>query len=520
MYLVNSQEMKQCDNNTIAYYGMPSMVLMERAALSVFSEITKRYPNKDSRICVLCGVGNNGGDGFAIARLLHLFGYPVEVFCPGNKEKMTPETKNQYDTARKYHVPEIEELPEYKYDVVIDALFGIGLSRQIEGRLADILQKLNQMPAYKIAVDISSGIAADTGEQLGTAFQADLTVTFGFAKIGQLLYPGAEYTGELVVADIGIDANSFLDKKPFGAYLAKEDAAKMLPVRKAYSNKGSYGKVLIIAGSPHMAGAAYFAAKAAYLSGCGLVRIFTAKENREILLSKLPEAILTTYDSEVVSLLPDGFKGYPQDLSSLPECIQWADAVLIGPGLGCSMAAKKIVEEVLQYKEKKIVFDADALNILSNQPQFPAGMTENQVITPHLGEMSRLTNSSIEKIQKNLLQTATEFAKDHKMICVLKDARTVIGTPDGAFYINTTGNHGMATGGSGDVLAGFFTGLMAQGLSCQKAAALSVYLHGRAGDLAALGKGAYSMLASDLLEGIPLAIQELSDFPLSKTRQF
>lgn len=504
MYLVNSQEMKQCDKNTIAYYGMPSMVLMERAALSVFSEITKRFPQKESRILVLCGVGNNGGDGFAAARLLHLAGYPVEVFCPGNKEKMTPETKNQYDTARKYHVPEITELSETTYAIVADALFGIGLCRQIEGRLADTIQTLNQMSAYKIAVDISSGIDADTGAKLGTAFLADLTVTFGFAKIGQLLYPGAEYTGELVVADIGIDANSFLEQKPFGISLTKEDAAGLLPVRKAYSNKGSYGKALIVAGSPDMAGAAYFAAKAAYQSGCGLVRILTAIENREILLSKLPEAILTTYDS--------GENFSEKTAAKLEECIRWADAVLIGPGLSCSVTAQKIAEQVLKYTEKKMAFDADALNILSGQKEWLARMTENQVVTPHLGEMSRLTNIPIDRIQKNLLQTALDFAKDHKLICVLKDARTVIGTPDGTFYINTTGSHGMATGGSGDVLAGFLTGFMAQGLTCQKAAALSAYLHGRAGELAASEKGPYSMLASDLLDEIPKAIQELSDW--------
>lgn len=504
MYLVNSQEMKQCDNNTIAYYGVPSMVLMERAALSVFSEITKRYPQKESGILILCGVGNNGGDGFAAGRLLHLAGYPVTVFCPGNKEKMTPETKQQYDTAVKYHVPEITELPETTYTIVVDALFGIGLCRQIEGRLAGLLEKLNQMSAYKIAVDISSGIAADTGEKLGIAFRADLTITFGFAKIGQLLYPGAAYTGELVTADIGIDANSFLEEKPLGRYLSKEEAASLLPVRKAYSNKGSYGKVLIAAGSPDMAGAAYFAAKAAYQSGCGLVRIITARENREILLSKLPEAILTTYDSD------ENFS--EKTAAKLEECIQWADAVLIGPGLSCSVTAQKMVEQILTHTEKKITFDADALNILSRQKEWLAKMTENQVITPHLGEMSRLTNIPIDQIKRNLLQTAVNFAKDRHMICILKDARTVIGAPDGTYVINTTGNHGMATGGSGDVLAGFLTGFTAQGLTCKKAAVLAVYLHGRAGDLAADEKGAYSMLASDLLDAIPTAVKDLFEW--------
>lgn len=518
MYLVNSQEMKQYDNSTISYYKIPSMVLMERAALSVFSEIKKRYERKDGRILVLCGVGNNGGDGFAVARLLHLAGYPVELFCPVNKEKMTPEAKNQYETAVRYHVTEITGLSETAYSIVVDALFGIGLSRPIEGRLAEIVKALNQTSAFKIAVDIASGISADTGNVLGIAFHADLTVTFGFAKVGQLLYPGAEYTGELITADIGIDTYTFCDRpegachtgmpgecsffnqKPKGQCITKKDAAKLLPLRKAYSNKGSYGKALIVAGSPDMAGAAYFAAKAAYLSGCGLVRILTAEENRSILLTKLPEAILTTYS----------FCDRSEEASAkLKECIQWADAVLIGPGLGGSITAQHMTEEILQYKEKKIVFDADALNILSKQPNLFTELTENQVVTPHLGEMSRLLKCSVDEIQKNLIQTASDFAADHKMICVLKDARTVIAEPEGNFYINMTGNHGMATGGSGDVLAGFLTGFAAQGLNCRDAAALSVYLHGRAGDLATLEKGPYSMLASDLLDAIPSAIKEL-----------
>lgn len=498
MYLVNSQEMKQCDNNTISYYGMPSMVLMERAALSVFAEIKKLSDNQKKRILILCGVGNNGGDGIAVARLLHLAGYSVEIFCPMPKEKMTFETKSQYDTAMKYHVPEIEQLPETAYDIVVDALFGIGLSRPIKGTPADILKKLNQTPAFKIAVDIASGIAADTGEILGTAFCADLTITFGFAKIGHLLYPGAERSGKLVIADIGIDAHGFLDQKPNGQYITKKDALRLLPVRKAYSNKGSYGKALIVAGSPNMAGAAYFAAKAAYLSGCGLVRILTAKENRGMLLTKLPEAIVSTYGCR------------KEAAAALEESMQWADAVLIGPGIGCGEAAQAMVEYAACQKQKKLVFDADALNILSAHSEWFHQMTDRQAVTPHLGEMSRLTQCGVERIKNDLIHTALDFSKSHRMICVLKDARTVIGTPDQRFYINAAGSHGMATGGSGDVLAGFLTGFAAQGLTCEDAAALSACLHGRAGELAAEEKGAHSMLASDLLDAIPAAIQELS----------
>lgn len=494
-YLVNSREMKQCDKNTTEYYGVSSMVLMERAALAVFSEIQKRFSKEDGKVLVLCGNGNNGGDGIAVARLLHLAGWQVEMLLPMKGKKMTPETERQYDTAGKYYVPETDHIQEHSYAVVVDALFGIGLSRGIEGNPGRILEAINKMPAFRIAVDIASGVLADTGAVPGAAFCADLTVTFGFAKIGQFLYPGAEYTGELITADIGIDKNGFQRQNPSGKYLNREDLSTLLPKRRAYSNKGSYGKTLIIAGSSDMAGAAYFAAKAAYYSGCGLVRIFTAKENREILLTKLPEAIITTYEAEQIPM------------SKLKESMEWADAVLIGPGLSRSPAAQMLVESVLSCESKKIVFDADALNIISKDTKVLKNTCGERVITPHLGEMSRLTGKNIKSIQENLLQVALDFAKEYHVFCVLKDARTVIGMPDGEFFVNTTGNHGMATGGSGDVLSGFITGFLAQGLSCEKALPAAVYLHGMAGDLAAEAHGAYSMVASDLLEMIPEAVK-------------
>lgn len=500
-YLVNSQEMKQCDQTTIEYYGVLSAVLMERAALAVFHEVTARFPKKKAvRILVLCGAGNNGGDGFAVARLLHLAGYPVEVLSPFDPEKMTAETRAQYRTVQKYGVPTVSVWPEAAYDILIDALFGIGLSREIEGDLYDLLDRMNRMDAYKIAVDIASGVSADSGQVLGIAFCADLTVTFGFAKIGQLLYPGAGHTGELLAADIGIDFNSFLEHKPFGRYLSADGVQGMLPKRRADSHKGVYGRALIIAGSANMAGAAYFSAKAAYYSGCGLVRILTAQENRQALFSRLPEAIITPYDTQA--------KDMAALLQALEECMDWADAVLIGPGLGQTPAAQMLVAKVLQYADKKIVFDADALNILSKNMVLLKETAGIRVMTPHIKEMGRLTRTDVKDVKDGLLQAAREFAREYQAICVLKDTRTVVGMPEGDFFINTTGNHGMATGGSGDVLAGFLTGFLAQGQPARDAAALAVYLHGRAGDLAALEKGAYSMLASDILEKLPLSLQE------------
>ena len=502
-YLVNSREIKRCDQNTIKHYGVPSAVLMERAALAVFYEITARFSKEDGKILIVCGAGNNGGDGFALARLLYLKGYHTEYLFAMDETKMTPETKAQYESVKKYGVSQSAGWEDGSYAVIADALFGIGLARHIEGELAKLLEKLNRKDAFKIAVDISSGISADNGHVLGTAFCADLTVTFGFAKTGHLLYPGAQYTGELITADIGIDAYGFLGQTPPGRYLKREDARKLLPKRTPYSNKGTYGKALIIAGSPDMAGAAYFAAKAAYYGGCGLVRILTPYENRDILLTRLPEAILTVYDAQAEDLA--GLLGV------LAECMEWADAVLAGPGLGCTPAAKLLVAKTLQYAGKKAVFDADALNILSSNRVLLKEAAGSYIVTPHLGEMARLTGQDIDTVKETLLTSALDFAEEYNAVCVLKDARTVVGMPDGTYVVNATGNCGMATAGSGDVLAGFLTGLLAQGMDCENAAALAVYLHGAAGDIAAERKGTCSMIASDLLENLWQAVKRTEE---------
>ncbi len=496
-YLVNSQEMKRCDKNTIETYGISSLALMERAALAVFWEVKSRFSVDDGWILAVCGAGNNGGDGFAVARLLHLAGYGVELYCPMDQARMTEEARRQYEAAKKYGVTECRDISGRPYALILDALFGVGLSRGIEGPIRALLEELNRMDAYRVSVDIASGILADSGQALGAAFRADLTVTFGFPKIGQLLYPGAGYTGELSVCDIGIDSHSFLGQEPQGRCVSQKDVKELLPKRVPYSNKGSYGKALIVAGSKDMAGAAYFAARAAYLSGCGLVRIFTVRENRDILLSMLPEAILTTYEEDV--------EGIGEALEKLSGCLSWADALLVGPGLGQGEYAQAIVTQMLR-AGKRLVLDADALNILSGNKLLLKELREGCIVTPHLGEMARLLGTDVAKVQGQLLTAAREFAKEHGAVCVLKDARTVIGMPDGTFFINASGNDGMATAGCGDVLAGVLAGLLAQGMPLGAAAAIGAYLHGMAGDMAKEARGAYGMVASDVLSMLPDAI--------------
>ena len=377
-YLVNGEEMKIYDRNTMETYRVPSPVLMERAALAAAGEIVKRLP-KSARVLIVCGSGNNGGDGYAVARLLLQEHCEVTVVCAADTTRQTKENQLQKEIWQAYGGEILSQIPEQgAYDAVVDAVFGVGLSRGVEGGYADLLTRMNELSSFKIALDIPSGISSDNGAVLGTAFRADLTVTFAFEKTGTVLWPGNEYAGEVVVKDIGIDERSFLGRIPAVAAFEDVDLAG-LPARTAHSNKGSFGKLLVIAGSVGMAGAACLCAEAAYICGCGLVRIVTPEENRTILQTKLPEAVLTTYSSA------EGL-----ETAGLAEAIGWADAVVCGPGLGTSDVARAIVETVLREAFVPVLLDADALNLIARDTGVLRQVQGEVVVTPHLGEMSRL----------------------------------------------------------------------------------------------------------------------------------
>lgn len=498
--LVDSQEMKQCDAYTIEQLKVPSMVLMERAALAVVEEIESRRIDRSSCL-VVCGLGNNGGDGLAIARLLHLKGSSVTVVCDMKAEKATEQARQQYDIVKQYGIEIVPEIPRGTFTLIIDAIFGIGLSREVQGHWRRDIEKLNQMEGYKLSVDIPSGICGDDGQILGAAFAADLTVTFAYEKTGLLLYPGYAYAGTVAVKDIGIDRYSWKNRQP-SAFAFEASDLHMLPERRNYSNKGTYGRVLVIAGKSNMAGAAYFSGKAAAMTGCGLVKIMTAEENRVILQQLLPEAILETFCSEELITVPEEGQEHDKLFTKLKESISWADVIAAGPGLGTGAAAERIVTAVVSLTEKPLILDADALNILADKKELLQRCRGPVILTPHLGEMSRLTGKSIGELQKNIITVAGNFAKEYNVICVLKDARTVTALPDGTSYINTSGNHGMATAGAGDVLTGVIAGLTAQGMDAAKAAPFGVFLHGMSGDAMVEETGCYSMMATDIIEGI------------------
>lgn len=499
--ITDAKTMREADTYTIAQIKIPSLTLMERAAFCVAEEIMARFHNKagaDSlEVLILAGCGNNGGDGFAIGRILKEYGYSVTFLLCGDRARLSKECEAQLCVIENlgFKVNTDISADFSSFDIIVDAVFGIGLSREISGDLEKMFQRVNASDAYRVAVDIPSGISADTGQVLGCAFCADLTVTFAYAKFGHLFYPGADYTGELVISKIGI-ADTVLpdDSTHTAAYLLDDSVLSMVPIRKKGGNKGTYGRVLVVAGSENMYGACRFAAEAAYRTGAGLVQVFTQRENRNLLLSDLPEAILTLYDRDDVETAENLLK----------DALQKADAVVVGPGLSLDLCAKRLVQTTLAHASCPLVVDADGLTILADDIQLLHEAVNRIpiILTPHLGELSRLCALTVGEIKKKRLQVVRDFAVSHNVHLIAKDARTLIASPDGTMYVNTTGNDGMGTGGCGDVLAGVIAGLLAQKTAPDIAAYAGVYLHGMMGDRAAKLLGDRSLLAGDLLNEI------------------
>lgn len=495
---VNAAQMKAADQYTIQKLGVPSLELMEHAAQACVQVLEDEKVDL-SHVCVVCGSGNNGGDGFAIARILQNNRYSVETFCVGNPEHYTEETQEQMHRLQEcggkitYGMPQ-----EDSYSVVIDAVFGVGLSRKVEGRYRQVIEQMNRMRGTKFAVDIPSGLSATTGCILGCAFKADYTVTFQLKKIGLELSQGRTMAGRVIVPDIGVSTDSICEDQEIVRTAGKDIYRKMLPDRPEDSNKGTYGRLLVIAGSKGMAGAAYLNAHAAYMTGAGLVRIYTSSDNREILQTLLPEAIITTYEE--------------YNKEELLSLLTWADSVCIGSGLGMSRLSEKILKTVIEYVKVPCLIDADGLNLLAENKNYLNQMAERRfVITPHMKEMSRLTGTPVEELKADRIQILKDFISRYRITCVLKDSRTLIASEEKGIRMNLTGNSAMAKAGSGDVLAGVISGWMVQGKEAEDAAELGTYIHGLSGDLAKFEKGVYSVMARDLIEYISKALMKLEE---------
>lgn len=509
-FLVSAEEMKRYDTYTIEQIGIPSMVLMERAALKVVESMKEHLGDlKNRRILAVCGGGNNGGDGLAVARLLLEQGMNVDICLVAPEEKCTGQTLLQKKILLAYCTENLffsgpGMLPNFnlkEYAIIIDALFGVGLSRPIEGEFARWIEAINASEATVVSVDIPSGIDADFGHLMGCAVAADLTVTFAFSKRGLYLYPGKEYAGEVDLKEIGITERSFAGKKP--VCFTYDSIA--LPKRRRDGNKGTFGKLLVIAGSRELCGACSLCAESAYRVGAGMVKIVTSESNRQILQTTFPEAMLLTYEEDVLPV------------EELRTSFAWADGIVMGPGMGQSKMAGQLVELVLSEADTSLILDADALNLIAQQDDLRKALRErssrfpqrNVVLTPHPGELARLTGKSISELKEHPLRDARELAKELSCTVVSKDAATLVCDSGETFFINMAGNSGMATAGSGDVLAGILGGFMVQLKEGNQEVdppiswvAEGVTLHAYAGDLAKVRVGEHAMIAGDLIESL------------------
>ncbi|MBN1779515.1 NAD(P)H-hydrate dehydratase [bacterium] len=508
--LVTAAEMRELDRLAIEKHGIPGLVLMEHAAAAVAAAADDILEGKtDSRIALFCGKGNNGGDGLAAARLLDQMGYDLTVFVCADPQEIKGDARENYQVVKKLNLDIcVLKKPEQlnrigEYDLLIDALLGTGIAGEVKGFLADVIEWMNGYGAPILAVDIPSGIHADTGQFEGMCIEADATVTFGAMKRGLVFSPARELTGEIEVADIGIPAQAMLSI-PFLCRMADEtDCRERLPVRPAFAHKGDFGKTAVIAGSPGMTGAAALTSLGALKAGCGLVILGCPEGLNDILEVKLTEVMTRA--------LPETAKGTlsPGAWDSITELNQWADVLAVGPGLSRDSETAKTIQRIVHECHLPLVLDADGLNAFENRADLLKQHAGPLICTPHHGELARIAQCPVHEIDRDPVAAAGKWATELGCVLVLKGAPTVIGDPGGHIFVNSSGNSGMATGGSGDVLTGLITGLLAQGCSALDAAVCGVYLHGLAGDLAAEADSEPSILAGDILKHVGPAFRHI-----------
>lgn len=522
-YLSDVSMAKEIDRLSINDIGIPSVVLMERAAMAVSAAICNNTCVGD-KVLVLCGNGNNGADGIAVARMLKEMGYGVDVLLLCGEEG-TQEFNIQLNIARKLGVSFINET-FCAYKVVVDAIFGIGLSRNIEGRIKDTILEINNNENRNFmkvfAVDVPSGISADGVKVSDTVLRADYTITFGTNKLGLVIGQNVASVGEIIVADIGFPkvVMDYVCEEYF--YYEENELKHIVPRRRTDSNKGSYGKVLAVCGSVNMSGAAYLCGKSAYKSGAGMVKIISHSDNRNIIQTSLPEGLFDSYNTKMncygldngqlddSTNSGDFLELYGDiDEQALMTGIDFADAIVIGPGLGYNYMSTNVFEYVVNNSNCNIIVDADGINILSLLLDTDEDRARNLleslrgrcIITPHIVEMSRLTGNDKSFVKENQIIIAKEFAKEYGIITVLKDSRSVVSDGD-KVYVNVAGNNGMATAGSGDVLAGIIASFVAQGKGLFEGACAGCFAHGIAGDYYAAKHNRHSLIASDLIDSL------------------
>ena len=511
--LTTAAQMREMDRRAIEEFGVPSIVLMENAALRVVDVIAERFgPLRGRRIAVVCGKGNNGGDGLAIARhLATRFGAEVDVWLASDPSAYTGDAAANCKMAQAFGLGIITGLPSaIQGELIVDALLGTGIKGGVEGQLAEVIGRMNRANCPIVSVDVPSGLNADTGDVSGACVKAALTVTFALPKIGLLVYSGAEYVGELVVADIGMPRAVMVADEVKVAATEASDVAQWLPARVngRDSNKGKFGHVTVFAGSAGFAGAPTLSAEAAARTGAGLVTLAVPIGIQNALMARVSPVVMTK------GLAETGEGTFSQGaLEAALTLAAKGTAAALGPGLGGAenQETRAFVREFVSRCPVPLVVDADALNCLASEPDRGASVVRSRsaatVLTPHPGEMGRLLGTDTKTVQSGRREAVEQAAQRYGCVALLKGARTLIAAPDGRLAVNTTSNPGMATGGSGDVLTGLLAALLGSGIAAWEAAAAGAYLHGLAGDLAATGQGGPAgLIATDLIDSLPAAI--------------
>lgn len=515
MKVVTAEEMRNIDSQTINEVGIPGAVLMENAGLGVVHAIVNDFPASEfNRVSIFVGKGNNGGDGLVVARHLIKRGYNVNIYILSESEKFSGDALINLQIAQKMNLPmqfilSEEQLTLHKdiishSDIIVDSIFGTGLKGAVRGLAGDVIEFLNSTGIPIIAIDLPSGLDADFGKVEGACIRADLTVTMALPKRGLLLFPGAKYVGNLDVADIGIP-DGIVDSQGIAVNLIQPSfASGLLPARPPDGHKGLFGRAFLLAGSVGLTGAATMASQSALRVGAGLVTLGIPKSLNPIMEVKLTEAMtvaLAETEDHSIAMRAS---------NKIMSLIENVDVIAIGPGLSRNSETSSLVRKLCREVKIPKVIDADGLNALADGKKVLKELGSNTVLTPHPGEMSRLIDRPISEIQADRINIAMDFAKENGVVLVLKGVPTVIATPDGEAYLNSTGNPGLASGGTGDVLTGAIAGFIAQGLSAKDAAILGVFVHGLAGDLVAEEKGNAGMIAGDVIEYLPLAIKQLA----------
>ncbi len=514
MRVLTTAQMRDADHQAIHNVGIPSMVLMENAGRQVVIAMESVFDDFESQsVAVLCGKGNNGGDGMVVARTLLERGMDVSVYLVGHLADVRGDARANLDILRNLSVDVVEvadgaawELhgaDVLRADLIVDAMFGTGLTGPVTGVVESIIADLNASTTPVVAIDLPSGLDADRAELVGPAVNATLTITLAAPKIAHLMPPAERQVGSLVIADIGLPRQVINNVSgPWVEMLTRDDMRRSLSPRVAESQKGDYGRVVIVAGSRGKTGAAHLAAAAALRSGAGLVTIATPASCQPVLASLGVE-----YMTEALEETADGAIGF----EALDQVLDLrADVIAVGPGLGRGPSTMAFVQALVERAGVPIVVDADALFAFAGDLDRLQGREDGTlIVTPHPGEMARLTGLSVEAVQANRLEVARDLATSRHLHVVLKGHRTVVAAPDGRLGINLTGNAGMATGGTGDVLTGMIAAWCAQLLDPVAACRLSVYLHGLAGDLAAAAEGEVGMVAGDLVDRLGDAVLEL-----------